>query len=54
MDLLAAARLHPIDQVFTRGMAIVPLYVMGFTKETFGFYLVIATLQPSLFIRMFG
>jgi len=50
MDWLASARLHPIDQVFTRAFAIVPLYIMGFTKETFGFYLVIATLQ-AIFIH---
>lgn len=50
MDWLASARLHPIDQVFTRAFAIVPLYIMGFTKETFGFYLVIATLR-AIFIH---
>lgn len=43
MDWLASARLHPIDQIFTRALAIIPLYLMGFTKETFGAYLGIST-----------
>ncbi|MEW5861197.1 MAG: sterol desaturase family protein [Cyanobacteriota bacterium] len=35
MDWLATVRLHPIDQIFTKTFQIVPLYILGFTKETF-------------------
>jgi sterol desaturase/sphingolipid hydroxylase (fatty acid hydroxylase superfamily) len=50
MDWLAAARLHPLDQTFTRGLAIIPLFLLGFTRATFGFYLVIAAFQ-AIFIH---
>jgi sterol desaturase/sphingolipid hydroxylase (fatty acid hydroxylase superfamily) len=50
MDWLAAARLHPLDQTFTRSLAIIPLYMLGFTRATFGFYLVLATFQ-AIFIH---
>jgi sterol desaturase/sphingolipid hydroxylase (fatty acid hydroxylase superfamily) len=40
MDWLASARLHPLDQVLTRTATILPLFVMGFTRETLGGYVV--------------
>lgn len=42
MDWLAAARVHPLDQIFSRAFSFVPLYALGFTKETFGAYLFFA------------
>jgi sterol desaturase/sphingolipid hydroxylase (fatty acid hydroxylase superfamily) len=42
MDWLAAPRLHPIDSVFTRSLAVLPLVALGFTRETFGAYLAFA------------
>lgn len=42
MDWLASARLHPLDQIFSRVFSFVPLYALGFTKETFGAYLFFA------------
>ena len=39
MDWLAAGRLHPFDSVLTRAAAILPLYVLGFSRATFGGYL---------------
>lgn len=42
MDWLASARVHPLDQIFGRAFAFVPLYALGFTKETFGAYLMLA------------
>jgi sterol desaturase/sphingolipid hydroxylase (fatty acid hydroxylase superfamily) len=36
MDWLAALRLHPLDQTITRSIQFIPLYLLGFTKETFG------------------
>src|SRR3954452_4200652 len=50
MDWLAAGRLHPIDSVFTRACAIVPLYVLGFSKATFGAYLGLTAVQ-AIFIH---
>ena len=50
MDWLAAGRLHPIDQVFTRSCVILPLFVLGFGKATFGAYLVFATVW-AIFIH---
>jgi sterol desaturase/sphingolipid hydroxylase (fatty acid hydroxylase superfamily) len=50
MDWLAAGRLHPLDSVFTRTAAILPLYVLGFTRGTFGAYLVLTTFQ-AIFIH---
>ncbi len=45
MDWLASARLHPVDQIITKVAVGIPLYLMGFTAETFGLYLVLGTLQ---------
>lgn len=36
MDWLAAVRVHPLDQIFTKMFQIIPLYLLGFTKETLG------------------
>jgi sterol desaturase/sphingolipid hydroxylase (fatty acid hydroxylase superfamily) len=43
MDWLASARLHPIDQVFTQGVVVIPLYLLGFTGNVFGGVLVFFT-----------
>jgi sterol desaturase/sphingolipid hydroxylase (fatty acid hydroxylase superfamily) len=50
MDWLAAARLHPLDAVFTRAVTILPLYLLGFTRATFGAYLGFVALQ-AIFIH---
>ncbi|MBS1796646.1 MAG: sterol desaturase family protein [Acidobacteria bacterium] len=50
MDWLAGARIHPLDQIFHRAVTFVPLYALGFTKETFGAYLVFGAIQ-ALFIH---
>ncbi|HEY2814769.1 MAG TPA: sterol desaturase family protein [Acidimicrobiales bacterium] len=50
MDWLAAGRLHPIDSVFTRAAAILPLYVLGFSRATFGGYLVFTAFM-AIFIH---
>ncbi len=44
MDWLAAAHLHPIDQAFTRSCVVLPLYALGFSRTTFGAYLIVATI----------
>jgi len=48
MDWLAAARVHPLDQIVTKALIIAPLYVMGFSKATFGAYLGVAIFQAVL------
>jgi sterol desaturase/sphingolipid hydroxylase (fatty acid hydroxylase superfamily) len=50
LDWLAAARLHPIDQAFTRSCVVIPLFALGFTSGTFGALLVLFTFQ-ALFIH---
>jgi sterol desaturase/sphingolipid hydroxylase (fatty acid hydroxylase superfamily) len=45
LDWLASAHLHPIDQVWIRSIAVVPLVVLGFTRATFGAYLAFAAVQ---------
>lgn len=36
LDWVAASRVHPLDQTFIRVCGILPVYLLGFTKETFG------------------
>jgi sterol desaturase/sphingolipid hydroxylase (fatty acid hydroxylase superfamily) len=50
MDWLASGRLHPVDQAFTRSCAILPIFALGFTRVTFGAFLVFTTFQ-ALFIH---
>jgi sterol desaturase/sphingolipid hydroxylase (fatty acid hydroxylase superfamily) len=50
MDWLAAARLHPIDSVFTKCVSILPLALLGFSATTFGVAIAIFTLQ-ALFLH---
>jgi sterol desaturase/sphingolipid hydroxylase (fatty acid hydroxylase superfamily) len=35
LDWLAAARVHPVDQTFIRTCGIVPVFLLGFTREHF-------------------
>lgn len=50
MDWLAAVRLHPFDRLFTKTATIIPVYALGFSKETFGLFLVFVGLH-ALFIH---
>jgi sterol desaturase/sphingolipid hydroxylase (fatty acid hydroxylase superfamily) len=50
MDWLAAGRLHPLDSVFTRAVTILPLYLLGFSRATFGAYLALTAFQ-AIFIH---
>jgi sterol desaturase/sphingolipid hydroxylase (fatty acid hydroxylase superfamily) len=50
LDWLAAAHLHPVDQIFVRSCAVIPLFVLGFSRATFGGYLVFATFQ-AIFVH---
>jgi sterol desaturase/sphingolipid hydroxylase (fatty acid hydroxylase superfamily) len=50
MDWLAAAHLHPLDSVWTRSCIVLPLFVMGFSRATFGGFLAFTTFQ-AIFIH---
>lgn len=41
LDWLAASRVHPVDQTFIRLCGILPVYLLGFTKATFGFLIAV-------------
>lgn len=36
MDWLAALRVHPLDQTVTRSIQFIPIYLLGYSSETFG------------------
>jgi sterol desaturase/sphingolipid hydroxylase (fatty acid hydroxylase superfamily) len=44
MDWLASGRVHPIDQIFTHGAVVIPLYLLGFNGTVFGGVVVFFTL----------
>ncbi|MGH9122464.1 MAG: sterol desaturase family protein [Acidimicrobiales bacterium] len=50
MDWLAASHLHPLDQVFIRSCAVLPVFALGFGKATLGAYAALLTFQ-AIFIH---
>ncbi|MHA7650712.1 sterol desaturase family protein [Mycobacterium sp. ML4] len=50
MDWLAANHLHPLDQIFIRSSAVLPLYALGFGRVSLGAFVVLVTLQ-AIFIH---
>ena len=50
LDWLASSRLHLVDIIVTRGVAFVPLYLMGFAPAALYPYLVFASIQ-GIFIH---
>lgn len=50
MDWLAAGHLHPVDQAIQRTCVVAALFALGFSKATFGTYLVVAAFQ-AIFIH---
>ncbi|HEY2428895.1 MAG TPA: sterol desaturase family protein, partial [Acidimicrobiales bacterium] len=50
MDWLASAHLHPIDTVWTRSCFVIPLFALGFSRATFGGFVLVTTLQ-AIFIH---
>lgn len=48
MDWLAAARVHPLDQLVSKGLILIPLFLLGFSRETFGAYIALATFHAVL------
>jgi sterol desaturase/sphingolipid hydroxylase (fatty acid hydroxylase superfamily) len=58
MDWLASAHLHPLDSATSRILAVAPLALLGFSRETFGVTLVLlqlhAIFQHANFRTRFG
>ncbi len=50
MDWLASAHLHPLDSVWTRSCVVLPLFALGFSRATFGGFLVFTTFQ-AIFVH---
>ena len=48
LDWLASARLHPLETIIGNIAMGVPLFLLGFTRETFGLYLVFSEILPIL------
>jgi sterol desaturase/sphingolipid hydroxylase (fatty acid hydroxylase superfamily) len=44
LDWLASARVHPVDIVIVRSAQFAPLFLLGFSKETFGAYAAVMSL----------
>jgi lathosterol oxidase len=47
LDWLAGSRLHLVDVIVTRGVAFVPLFVLGFEERTLAAYLVWVAVQAT-------
>jgi sterol desaturase/sphingolipid hydroxylase (fatty acid hydroxylase superfamily) len=50
MDWLAANHLHPVDEIFGRSAAVLPLYALGFGRVSLGAFIVLLTVQ-AIFIH---
>lgn len=46
LDWLASARLHPVEMIIVNTAIGMPLLLLGFTKETFGAYLLFGAILP--------
>ncbi len=48
LDWLAGARIHPIDQILTKGVSLVPVFVLGFSDTAVGIYAAVYGWQTML------
>ncbi|HEU5092935.1 MAG TPA: sterol desaturase family protein, partial [Nitrospira sp.] len=48
LDWLAGARVHPIDQIITKGVSFLPVFSLGFSDIAIGIYLTIYSWQSFL------
>jgi sterol desaturase/sphingolipid hydroxylase (fatty acid hydroxylase superfamily) len=48
LDWLAAARVHPVDQILTKGASLVPLFALGFSEWAIGVYALLYQWQSVL------
>jgi sterol desaturase/sphingolipid hydroxylase (fatty acid hydroxylase superfamily) len=50
MDWLAANHMHPLDDIWTRATAVLPLYALGFGRLSLGVFVIVITVQ-DIFIH---
>jgi sterol desaturase/sphingolipid hydroxylase (fatty acid hydroxylase superfamily) len=48
LDWLAAARVHPVDQIVTRGISFLPIFALGFSPEPILLFAVLYKWQSAL------
>src|SRR3954451_3503738 len=48
LDWLAAARVHPVDQILTKGVSLVPVFALGFSEWVIGIYALLYQWQSVL------
>ena len=48
LDWLAAARVHPVDQILTKGVSLIPLFALGFSEWAIGVYALLYQWQAVL------
>lgn len=48
LDWLAAARVHPLDQIITKGVSLVPVAALGFSEWVIGIYALLYQWQSVL------
>jgi len=48
LDWLAAARVHPVDQILTKGVSLIPVFVLGFSDWVIGVYALLYQWQSVL------
>ena len=48
LDWLAAARVHPVDQILTKGVSLVPVVALGFSEWAIGVYALLYQWQSVL------
>ena len=48
LDWLAASRVHPVDQILTKGVSLVPVFALGFSEWAIGVYALLYQWQSVL------
>jgi len=48
LDWLAAARVHPVDQIITKGVSFLPVFVLGFSDIVIGAFMTLYAWQSVL------
>jgi sterol desaturase/sphingolipid hydroxylase (fatty acid hydroxylase superfamily) len=48
LDWLAAHRIHPVDQILTKGASLVPIFALGFSDSAIGIYALLYHWQTLL------
>ena len=48
LDWLSGSRIHIVDALITRSLGFIPLYILGFSTEAFGAYIIFVAFQTIL------